>query len=476
MNAPAGASMESVLAAWLPGQRWYPAKGRAVSMRVLADLTLADPAHADMASSGSGGDGTRVSVVIVDLGLGEDLASALQVPIVARREPVPGRPEGFIGLLATSQGPRHLYDGPHDAAYVEVLAVMLRERATVRCASGWVASVPTTMPESVTAPPAASRVLSGEQSNTSVITTFASGAGSIIKIFRSLQSGENPDITLQTALAAAGSTRVPAPIGYVRGGWTDPHGRPVVADLAFASEFLPDAPDAWRTATVAVERGRGFEADALDLGAATAEVHLALASALPSEPATADRLAALAASLSNRIRWAVEAAPELARYADGARAVVAAVTRVSEAPDWQRIHGDLHLGQVLRPPGRGWVLLDFEGEPLRPLPERIALDTPLRDVAGMLRSFDYAARRVTVGLAPGPATDAAIERADAWATAARDAYCRGYAAVSGRDPRSYPIVLAALELEKALYEVVYETRNRPSWLPIPLHAVARLLG
>jgi 1,4-alpha-glucan branching enzyme len=118
------------------------------------------------------------------------------------------------------------------------------------------------------------------------------------------------------------------------------------------------------------------------------------------------------------------------------------------------------------------VLLDFEGEPLRPLAERTEPDLALRDVAGMLRSFDYAARHVTVGR-----HDPDLEQAaDAWATAARDAFCAGYAAESGADPRAQAELLAALELDKALYEVVYESGNRPAWIDVPLHAVARLLG
>jgi 1,4-alpha-glucan branching enzyme len=118
------------------------------------------------------------------------------------------------------------------------------------------------------------------------------------------------------------------------------------------------------------------------------------------------------------------------------------------------------------------VLLDFEGEPLRPLAERTEPDLALRDVAGMLRSFDYAARHVTVGRHD----PAAEQAADAWADAARDAFCAGYAAECGSDPRAQPELLAALELDKALYEVVYESRNRPAWIDVPLHAVARLLG
>src|SRR4029450_6898811 len=110
-------------------------------------------------------------------------------------------------------------------------------------------------------------------------------------------------------------------------------------------------------------------------------------------------LADIADHLAQRLRWAVEAVPALAEYADAAAAVVAGVRSVPEAPDMQLIHADLHLGQTLRSDARGWVLLDFEGEPLRPLAERGAPDLALRDVAGMLRSFDYAAGHSALGFA-----------------------------------------------------------------------------
>ena len=135
-------------------------------------------------------------------------------------------------------------------------------------------------------------------------------------------------------------------------------------------------------------------------------------------------------------------------------------------PALQRIHGDYHLGQVLDVPERGWVALDFEGEPLRPLAERVQPDLTARDVAGMLRSFDYAAGSVALAETPVDAT--------AWAASCRAAFLDGYASVAGAPDADAVALTRALELDKALYEVVYEARNRPSWLPIPLGAVERL--
>ena len=132
----------------------------------------------------------------------------------------------------------------------------------------------------------------------------------------------------------------------------------------------------------------------------------------------------------------------------------------------QRIHGDLHLGQVLWVPGRGWIILDFEGEPMRPMHERAREDFPLRDVAGMLRSFDYVAGSVTQSHGRSVAE---------WALGARRAFLDGYISRSGTDLRANRSLLDAFEIDKALYEAVYEARNRPAWLSIPLAAIGRLV-
>jgi maltokinase len=192
---------------------------------------------------------------------------------------------------------------------------------------------------------------------------------------------------------------------------------------------------------------------------------------LPASVAGPEESLTTGKQLHDRLTAALLVVPDLAEHEDGIRSAYEAVVgRVDPVPV-QRIHGDFHLGQVLRTT-EGWVLLDFEGEPARPLEERRALMSPLRDVAGMLRSFDYAARHL---LAERPDEPHLAYRATEWAERNRQAFCDGYATAAGWDPRDEPELLRAFELDKAVYEVVYEARNRPSWLPVPLGSIARIL-
>jgi maltokinase len=207
---------------------------------------------------------------------------------------------------------------------------------------------------------------------------------------------------------------------------------------------------------------------------ATAAVHADLAEVLPTSRLAAEDLSAVADTFLSRLEAAVAEVPGLAPYAETLRARYAAVRDLREPVGIQRVHGDLHLGQALRTTG-GWTLLDFEGEPLRSLQSRRGLDTPLRDIAGMLRSFDYASRALLVDEAISAGGDVDLyARAHEWAARNSEAFCDGYAVRAGADPRDEAILLSALEADKAVYEAIYEARSRPKWLPIPLGALDRI--
>jgi predicted trehalose synthase len=403
-------------------------------------------------------------------------SATYQVPLTYRTAEVPELAHALVGELNTIDGQRYVYDAAHDPVFVSEWTRLVSGGGEMMSPPGKPRSRVRGVRRPGERPPEADRpakVLSGEQSNTSIIVGAGGTDPIMIKILRVLQPGRNPDVVVPQALASTGCERVPRLIGWVEGEWVQPGGAPAWGHLSAFAEFIAGSQDGWKIACAAVESGETFEQLASSLGATTSSVHAALAKALPTRPTTPDTLAALATHLRGRLAWAVGAAPALAEFESAASAVIDQIGVLHTAPDLQIVHGDLHLGQALHSEDRGWVLLDFEGEPLRPLAERGDPDLALRDVAGMLRSFDYAARHSVLGLADD---DPRALAASAWASQCRDAYLDGYALEAGHDPRSQDVLLRALELDKALYETVYENRHRPGWVEVPLRAVGRLLG
>ncbi len=313
------------------------------------------------------------------------------------------------------------------------------------------------------------RRLGVEQSNTSVVL----GDRLILKLYRLLEVGENPDLEVSAFLTDAGFTDTPAVAGALT--YESDAGS---AAAAMLQVFVPSSGDAWSAMLDALasdpDRATRIAARVGDL---TARMHRALASrpdipAFPARAATPAETAAWRTSGERQLAQAVtavsgdaharlvELAPRVtARFADSFGSATGEAT-VS------RIHGDYHLGQLLARHDDGFSVIDFEGEPARPLAERREPASPLRDLAGMLRSLDYAARTAEAG-AHAPGFDA-----DGWLAEARGAMLEAYGTI-GSEQRG---LLDAFELEKACYEVRYEANNRPSWLWLPLAAVARLTG
>lgn len=270
------------------------------------------------------------------------------------------------------------------------------------------------------------RPMGAEQSNSSLIVDDEW----VLKVFRRLERGINPDVELLTGIADCPN------VAGVRG-----HVERDGCVLAMQQELIRGGVDGFQLAT-----GSGL-GDPAELGAAVRTVHDALAAAFGTETVPGERLTR---ALNAHLDSLVSRAPQLAEHEDALRGLYARIPR--GGVEVQRIHGDLHLGQTLKT-GERWYLIDFEGEPARPLEERRSPDHRLRDVAGMVRSFGYAAAMGAKG-----------EQWEKWGV---DKLLEGYGA--RRDP-----ILAAYVADKAAYEVVYEANNRPDWVEIPLRAIRAL--
>jgi maltokinase len=319
-----------------------------------------------------------------------------------------------------------------------------------------------------------SLVLTGEQSNTSLVF----GESAILKVFRRVAPGPNPDLEVPSALAELGSSHIAEPFGWIE---TRVDGETTV--LADLSHYLRAALDGWSLAatsvrdlyataegTRAAETGGDFAGEAERLGVATAQVHADLAEAFGTSELEPEAIRELAEQMFRRLDLAIAAVPELARYADLAGDAFSSLAKLTEPIPAQRVHGNYHLGQVMRTQ-TGWVVLDFEGEPASPLAQRRARSSPLRDVAGMLRSFDYAARHQLI---TRPGASSLTVKASDWVRCNSDAFCAGYAAAGGLDPAENSVLLRAMLLDRVVYEVIYEARYRPTWVPIPLASIAEL--
>jgi maltokinase len=312
------------------------------------------------------------------------------------------------------------------------------------------------------------RRLHVEQSNTSVVL----GERLILKLYRLLEPGDHPDVEVSAFLTDAGFADTPALAGSLE--YVDANGRRCAA--AMLQAFVPSRGDAWAAMldALAIDPERATTM-AAEVGHLTRRLHAALASRpehpeFPARSASPEEAAAWRASAEQQLAEAVTAvsgeaharlvalAPRIsARFADtfGAASGEASITRV---------HGDYHLGQLLARLGGGFAVIDFEGEPARPIEERRRPGPPLRDVAGMLRSLDYAARTAEAG------RHAEGFDAGGWLGQAREAFLAAYGGIGAEDRA----LLDAFELEKACYEVRYEANNRPGWLWLPLAAVERL--
>ncbi|WP_128773748.1 phosphotransferase [Actinomyces oricola] len=478
---PEDAALLAALESWMRDRRWFPLKGDAApepgSLSIIGSWELA-PSVRDLLVSARRTGSRQTAPVLMHVPVVLESAAELA------RFAVDGEAPGSEGVLAPAPDGSQvaLVDGAHHPAFWRAWALAALAAGTTVDPAGT---------RAIAQRAQRLRVITGEQSNTSVVMPAPAegqeaqgredGATGdvIVKLFRVLAAGRNPDVEVCVALAHDGWQQVPPPVAWSTLTWSDPDtGQEATTDAAVACAFIPRARDGFslfcdlarQDDAGGPARRRAIEL-ATDLAATTARMHAHLASALGT--ADGGRPAELAAGLRRRAAWALDEVPALIGDLPGLQgrldallADLAALPRLAAAT---RVHGDYHLGQVLHTSSAEghWYVLDFEGEPLRPLAERSAPDQPARDVAGMLRSFDYAA---AVGRAQDPS----------WLPAVRAAFLRGYRdAAPPRTPeqeRTEDCLLAALEFDKALYEAVYEARNRPTWLTIPVNGLKALLA
>lgn len=455
------------LAAWLSQQRWFGAKSRVIAGVDLVDLVWLQ-------------DSPAAALVLVE---------TRYAPAVS---PAPGAStraasDRYALLLTTAaDGAGHAIAPLPGAAATVVVEGGTDGRALAALLGGLAgAAVPagdrggrlryadgTPAAEALLADPAAitAKAVGAEQSNTSVRL----GAGHVFKLFRRLEPGVHPQVEMARFLTGAGFGEVPALAGSIV--YEDGSGTPWATGVL--EHWVPNQGDGWSYALACLGQDHDALAPGLTaLGATTADLHAALAS-----DASQPDFAPVPATDADRAGWrhrllaqgerAAAVAPRVASYLARLAEVAERAPATSGAFDRIRIHGDLHLGQTLRTPG-GFVLIDFEGEPSKPVDQRRRKQCALQDVAGMLRSIDYAVATAGGGAGAPPLLDRL-----------RGAFLDGYLtrAHAGRamflppPGPAFDAWLAHFEIEKALYEVEYEANNRPAWLPIPLQALERLLG
>jgi maltose alpha-D-glucosyltransferase/alpha-amylase len=505
-NDPGKASLEQCLPSWMQTHRWFAGKAKVLQHARLRELLSV------------GDDVARIA--LVDIAYLDAAAETYLIPLqIARgdesRRLVAESPRAVIIRLHEDAV---LYDATEDEAFRAALFQTMLRQERLANRDGYIVGTSANSVQARVAPtdlPLASRVFHTEQSNSSIIYD----GRFFMKLYRKVECGLNPDRELTQFLSERGFPQVPAYCGSIE--YRKTKSAPQIFSLLV--ENIPNEGDAWKYTLDSLGRyfervlarkpemleasllleviGGVYPERARLLGQRTAEMHLAFASerddpAFSPEPfssfdqrslyqsmrATARRMTDLVRkklpTVSDRHRLEVEDLLSMeGEILDRMELVLgqAQMTRI-------RIHGDFHLGQVLHT-GKDFVIIDFEGEPARSLSERRMKRSALRDVAGMLRSFHYAAYASLWHRKTVRAEDQAFLEpwAEAWAQQAQQTFLDSYLASAGsapflpREPESFMVLLNALVLEKASYEVVYELNNRPDWVVLPARGIRTIL-
>ena len=441
---------EDELREYVLAQRWYGSKSEEVaSVRAVDAFPLQ-----------RGGEKPLLAVAVVEVRFAAGTHDLYNVPLGLRRGD---------GGFASADG-WSAFDALEDEELVQGLVDLLREQATVEHEGGTVQFC--TIGD--VGEGGAVRAMGSEQSNTSVVLDERL----VLKLYRRLEAGVNPELELLRFLTEHGFPSIAS-----LEGWAAHVGQPLDATLAILQHYVPVRRDGW---TFALEDlaagGNGFVPLVRRLGEVTGRMHTVLASepsdsAFSPEEPSVEALALIVARIDEEIEQVFASLPDLAELeplegrADQLRDRLREMGQSGPLGRLIRHHGDYHLGQVLWTEADAWVVLDFEGEPARPLRERRHKRSPLRDVAGMLRSFSYAASASSL--------EHGIEPPTGWEGRARAEFLAGYLAEA--DPTIIPDGsvlerrLRLFELEKALYELHYELGHRPNWVRVPVAGILQLL-
>jgi maltokinase len=447
---------EEDLGAFVLEQRWFGSKSREVAHVKVIESTVAREEEPALA------------LALVEIRFQPGTHDTYHVPLGVR----PAESGWSEGLIAEVRG-HVVYDATADPELAGELASLMREQRTLEGPEGAVLEF-RSVSEGELGDLGEVRPMAVEQSNTSLVFDDRL----VLKLYRRLEPGINPELELLRFLTENGFPNIPS-----LEGWARYLGRPMDATLAVLQHFVPSEGDGW---TLALDSLEG-EPDAFlgrlhRLGEVTGAMHTVLASNAsdpsfaPEEP-SAEALALLVATVDEEIEQLFLSLPDdpvlepIAGRGEEVRERLRLRSHVGATGRVTRHHGDYHLGQVLWAE-EDWVVIDFEGEPARGLIERRRKRSPLRDVAGMLRSFAYAAS--ASGLERG------VEPPEDWEGRARTEFLAGYTdevdssiVPSGQ---SFDRLLSLFELEKAVYELRYELDNRPDWVRIPVAGIARLLA
>jgi trehalose synthase-fused probable maltokinase len=434
-------------------QRWYGSKGEdIVSVRVVDGFPLRE-------------EEPLFAVAIVEVRFPTGTHDLYNVPVGLRRG---GEGFGAVDGFVTA-------DALQDEELVRELVALMRAQTSFEHAEGRLQfSTLEGLADGLDVPRVV-RPMAREQSNTSIVLDEQL----VLKLYRKLEAGVNPELELLRFLTERGFPSIAS-----LAGWAAHVGQPLDATLAILQQYVPGQKDGWMLALDDLARGGddGFPSRVRRLGAVTGAMHSLLASE-PNDPAfcaeepSAEALPLIVARVDDEIEQTFATLPDLpvlepiSGRGEELRDRLHAIGQGGSLGRLIRHHGDYHLGQVLWTQAGDWVVLDFEGEPVRPLHERRNKRSPLRDVAGMLRSFSYAALASSL--------ERGIDPPDGWEMQVRDEFLTGY--LDEVDPTIVPSgaalerVLRLFELEKALYELRYDLGHRPEWARVPVAGVHQLL-